>query len=817
MRFFASVLTAVLLSCLAVDAAEKPARLDVYPATAELDGRTDRQRFVVQAVYPAGITRDVTRHAQISFADPKYASVKGAILAPLADGKTTMTISFDGKTAKLPVSVANSGVRRPVSFRLDVMPTFMRAGCNTGACHGSARGQDGFHLSLFGYDPEGDYHRLTREMVGRRINVAMPEHSLLLEKAIGAVNHTGGEMITTDSRHYKTLLEWIRTGAKDDKADMPEATGIKLMPEKILLRENAEKPAKHSTTVLATYSDGSTRDITHLAVFLSNNEGTAQINEHGMITAGVSGEAYAFARFDKFTVGSEVVVLPNRPFTWPKLAEHNYIDKHVFNKLKRLQILPSELCTDQEFLRRAYLDIIGSLPSVETYNAFIKDSNPGKRAALIDELLARDEHDDLWAMKWGELLQIATGRQQPRSTRPRKGVWGYHEHIRKSMGEDKPVDKLVRELITAGGSNISSPLANFYTASDRLEPLKIAENVAQQFMGIRIQCAQCHNHPFDRWTMDDYYSFTGFFEGINYKSGAGAFEAYVQYDKNKIGSKHPVYKKNMPLQYLGGEQVDIQKKDPRPQLAEWMTSPENTLFAENFANRTWAHFFGRGIVEPVDDIRITNPPANRELLDALAAKLVEYDYNMKRLIKDITMSRTYQLSSRTNESNKNDVSHFAYGAVRRLQAEVLIDSISSATETTAQFTGYPARYRATQLFQGGGSDYFLTTFGSSRRQSVCACEVKKDATLSQALELINGSYLERAFRTSPVIAKMLGKKQPPEAIVTELYIRTLTRKPTDGELQTMLKLIGGKNKADRTAYEDVLWSLVNSTEFSFNH
>jgi hypothetical protein len=788
--------------------------LRVFPERITLDGKTDRQHLVAQTLHAHGITKDRSTEATITFANPKLLKQDGHLLRPLADGETTLTIAIDGHSQNIPVSIKNAGAARPISFVLDVQPTFMRAGCNTGACHGSARGQDGFHLSLFGYDPDGDYHRLTREMVGRRIDLAYPARSLLLEKSIGAVNHTGGELFTKDSEYYSIILEWIKAGAKKDKADLPTVTGITLSPDNFVFRQ-AKDAATHQAMLVASYSDGSQRDVTHLAVFSSNNEVTCAISDDGLITAGNPGSAFLFARFDKFTVGAEAIILPDREFKWPDVPENNYIDTLVNDKLKKLQILPSDLCSDQEFLRRAHLDLVGRLPNPEEYRAFIADENPQKRAALIDRLLEDEGFVDIWTMKWGELLQIAEGRQAGNTTRPRKAVFKYYNYMREHVAKNTPIDELVRKLMTGTGSNLQTPEANFYTSGESITSQKLSENVAQQFMGVRIQCAQCHNHPFDRWTMDDYYAFTGFFEGISHKSAPDARERFVRFN-GKIGSTHPVYKKTVPVKFLGGDAPDVGKKDPRPIVAEWMVSKENTMFAENFANRAWAHFLGRGVVEPVDDIRISNPPVNKELYEELGRKLVEYKYDIKKLIRDITNSRTYQLSSRTNETNTLDDIHFSHGAVRRVQAEIMMDAIGQATERPTQVSGYPLGLRATQLFQGGYNDAFLKTFGAASRDTICACEVKKEPTLAQALELINGSYISARVNASDVVKSLIAEKRSPEEIISTLYVRCLSREPTPKELKAMRELVGDK-ASDVAAYNDVFWSLLNSTEFAFNH
>jgi|GEM_PF-92876 len=797
-------------------APERPVELRLLPSQATLDGALAKQALVVQAVYADGRTDDVTTKAKLSFAKKSVARLDGRHLRPAGNGTTTLKAAFAGQKAASEITVKRAKEKRELSYRLDVAPVFMRAGCNTGACHGSARGQDGFMISLFGYDPAGDYHRLTRELVGRRIDVAVPEKSLLLEKATGAVTHTGGDLFDADSEYYATLRNWIAAGAKDDAAETAEAVSIELLPAKIIFSEApGAKDPMHNTVVLANYSDGSQRDITHLAVYLSNNESTAAIDEHGTVTAGKSGSAYIFARFDKFTVGSEVIVLPNNAeYKWPNPEAVNFIDKAVFDKLEKLQIAPSDLCTDEEFLRRVSLDLVGSVPTAEDYEAFMADRSPDKRTALIDRLLEEEAFADLWSMKWGEMLQIAVGRQQGNSSRTPKAVYNYSRWVAERVAANAPADEMVHALVTGSGSNLHTPASNYYTSSERIDAKKRAENFAQQFLGTRIQCAQCHNHPFDRWTMDDYYGFTSFFEGIALKSGADAREFYVSYNARMQSSEHPVGKRKMSPKFLGGEAPDTAGKDPRTALADWIVSSD--AFSQSMANRVWAHFFGRGVVEPVDDIRISNPPSNKELFEALGQKLADYDFDMKKLIRDICLSRTYQLSSKTNASNYLDDSQFSHAAVRRLQAEILADSLHTVTGITPNYSGGRPGERATQMYQGGGRDTFLKTFGTSTRASVCDCEVNKEATLSQALTLINGSIIDSRIRGSQIANGMLKAKKSPAEIVEALYIRTLTRKPTAKESKRMLELIG-EDTASRYAYDDVLWSLLNSTEFSFNH
>ena len=712
---------------------------------------------------------------------------------------------------------AVSEPQRPVSFRLDVMPVFFRAGCNSGGCHGAALGKDGFHLSLFGYDPAGDYYRLTQQMVGRRIDLAAPEQSLLVLKATGAVPHSGGRRFKTDSANYDALLRWIQSGAPDDTAKVPQVTGISLVPDKVVF---SGKQTQRPLQVIAKYSDGTTRPVNDLALYLTNNKSTADIDDHGVVTAGKKGDTFVFARFSKFTTGAEIIVLPNdKNFKWPKVAPNNYIDELVDAKLKYLRILPSQLATDEQFLRRVYLDLTGLLPTSAEYWTFMQSPDRDKRAKLVDALLERDEFADLWTAKWAETLKIVTGGNSAFGT-DRKAAYSYYEWIREQMRRDAPLDQFVRAQLTASGSNLHDPAVNLYTMipQGQYDPKAVALDIAQVFTGVRIQCAQCHNHPFDRWTQDDFYGFVSFFTGVKRKTESESREFYIWDDPNAPPAKHLLDDHPVPAKFLGGSEPDVKGKDPREALAEWLTAKNNPFFAQNLANRIWAHFSGRGIIEPVDDVRISNPPSNRELLEELSRRLVDYQFDMKRLIRDICASRTYQRSSVANASNRDDDTQFSHARLRRLRADLLLDAISSVTDSASAFNNYPAGFRAVELFEGGArtNNYFLKTFGLANRDAVNASQTHLEPTLAQALHLINGDTIEGKVARSQVVANLLKEKQSPDTIIVELYIRVLSRKPSEAEMKRLLSLVAEK-PLDRQGYDDIFWALLNSSEFEFNH
>ena len=708
-----------------------------------------------------------------------------------------------------------------VSFRRDVMPVLFRAGCNQGTCHGSSRGKDGFRLSLFGFDPQGDYFRLVEDMAARRINLAVPEQSLMLLKATGSVPHSGGQRFTADSPYYRTLKQWIEAGATPDVADVARPVEITLSPESLLF--NGSKDSAQ-TKVTARYSDGTTRDVTHLALFFSNNPDTVTIDTAGRVVPGQRGDTFVFARFDRFTIGSEVIVLPtDSQYEWSNPPVHNFIDAAVYDRLQKLHVLPSRLADDSSFLRRVYLDLSGRPPTVDEYNSFMNSERD--RNVLIDRLLASEDFADVWAGLWGEAVRLKGGGYTPTAT-DMKAAEAYYQWIRQQFLDNRPLDEFVREQITATGSNLTHGPSNLYTMlvhDVRFKPKNFAADFAQLFTGVQIQCAECHNHPFDRWTMDDYYGFVSFFTGIKRKRGAEPREFYIYNDLAGAPSRHLVDGRPMSATVLGGSEPADPEQDGRVVLANWLTSADNELFSRNLANRIWAHFFGRGLVEPVDDMRISNPPTNKPLLDALAKRLVDSGFDLRALVRDICRSRVYQLSVEPNETNGQDTRQFSRSRLRRLRADVLLDTVTTATGWKRGYAYFPLGTKAIQHYpitpgDTTGStfgDPFFETFGRSPRASVCACETKSEPTLSQTLHMIVGDTT-RASVGSGLITQLIAADRTPVQIIEELYIRCLTRKPSDQERAGMLELVGDQRK-DRAVYEDILWSLLNSTEFAFNH
>jgi hypothetical protein len=796
---------ALIISSTVISAAELT-EIIAYPSDIGLYNARDRQTITVQALFADGVTRDVTAEATITVTDKNLIKLEGTTLTPTADGETTVSVVFGGKTLSLPAVVKDSTVTPELSFKLDIMPIFMKTNCNTGSCHGAASGRDGFRLSLFGFDHVGDYQRVTREIGNRRINLAFPHESLMLSKSTGSVPHTGGTRFRKGDPLYNLMHEWIDAGAVADKADIPTCTKIEVYPNSAVLDGEG---ATQKVTVRAFYSDGTNRDVSHLAFFLSSNENSAIIEQDGIVTAQNRGEAFVMARFDTHTVGTNIIVLPKGlDFTWKEVPENNYVDTLLHEKFKKLRIIPSELCSDEEFLRRATLDITGRVPTVDEYNAFLADADPKKRDKLVDDLLGRKEFVELWVMKWAELLTIRTTNQISY-----KSMLLYYTWLQDKIANNVPMNVMVQDLLASNGGTFANAATNYY--QNERDTLKVAENVAQVFMGMRIQCAQCHNHPFDRWTMDDYYSFAAFFSQIGRKTAEDPREIIV-FNSGSGVVRHPVGNRVMEPKFLGGETPDVKGKDRRQIMADWLASSENPYFARNLSNIVWAHFFGQGIINEVDDVRVSNPPVNVALLDTLASKFTEYNYDFKKIVRDICTSRAYQLSTGTNETNKKDSRNFSHASLRRMRAEIMLDAITQITSTSNKFPGLPSGARAVQIANGNTSTYFLTTFGRAKRETVCACEVKMEPNLSQALHMLNGDTVNAKIQQGKLIPTRLGEEVPVPQILEELYIRCLCRKPTEKELTNLMEIISQEENKQQ-ALEDTFWALLNSREFLFNH
>jgi len=800
------VLTALCGLCVGQGSSENSAKLIVYPPTVSLTDATDWQRLLILEQQPDGSTHDVTESASVACSNPQIAKVEDGIVQPLADGTCDLTVTVGTHTQQLAVRVTNAEAVPELSFRADVLSVLTKAGCNSGKCHGAASGKDGFRLSLYGFDPAGDHYRLTRELPGRRISVTSPTDCLLISKALGNVDHTGGQLIVEDSPEYHTLITWMERGAPADPSHLPVPTGIRVYPEEAVF---ADQGQSQSLIVMASFSDGSDRDVTDRAVFLSNNDASASVTADGMVTSNGRGSAFIMARFDQFTEGCAIIVRPGTPYEAPQWPSKNFVDELVQARWRDLHLLPSEVCSDEVFLRRAYIDLIGLLPTTDERNAFVADADPAKREKLINELLNRPEFLDMWVMKWAEMLQI----RSINGVSP-KGLMLYDRWLRDRVHSGMTIDQIVRELIPATGGTFDNPATSYYQTETT--PQLLAENMAQAFLGTRIQCAQCHNHPFDRWTMNDYYGFAAFFSQVGYKQAQDPREIMI-FNAATGNLKHPVDDRPVVPTFLGMGAPEIPPNaDYREVLANWLASDHNPAFARNLANIIWAQFLGVGIVDPVDDIRVSNPPSNPRLLEALAVRLQESDYDIRPLIRDICTSHVYQLSTTRNDSNRLDERHFSHGRVRRMRAEVLLDCLNQVTETTVEFRGLPSGSRAIQVADGNTPNYFLTTFGRASRATACSCEVKTSPTLSQALHLLNGESTSGKIAEGRVIDRLLEQDSDPLFVAVQLYERCLSRQPTPAESEAIAAQLAASSDV-KESLTDLFWALLNSNEFVFNH
>jgi len=725
--------------------------------------------------------------------------------------------------ASLLVPVSAVPANDEVSFTNDVMAVLSKAGCNAGVCHGNQNGKGGFKLSLRGQDPLHDFAALTRDQSGRRANAQQPDRSLILLKPTMQVAHEGGRRFDLDSPEYRILLRWIERGTPGDDGELPELEQLHVTPTESILIDPVQEVALR---VNAEFSDGSRRNVSRLAVYEPDNQ-IVEISPDGVVAGLQSGETTITVRYLDRQVPVRLAFVPARPdFVWTAPSPANVVDEHVFSKLQALRINPSPVCSDDAFLRRAHLDLLGAIPTSEESRRFIVDGAPDKRARLIDDLLQRPEFADFWALKWSDLLR------NEEKTLDRKGVQNFHAWIRRSIASGKPLDRFVAELVASRGSTYTHPPANYYRAMRT--PLTRAESTAQLFLGIRLQCAKCHNHPFDRWTQDDYYGWANLFARIEYKILDN--RRRDRNDKHEFDGEQVVYvarsgditnpRTGRPQtpQFLGADAERFEPDiDRLEQLADWLTSEHNELFARSQANRIWFHLMGRGIVHPIDDFRATNPPVNPDLLDALMDEFVKSRFDLRQLIRLIMNSQTYQLSSVPNATNRDDETNFSHPTIRRLSAEQLIDSLSQATGVATTFNGYPPGVRASQIAgvravrrrdgRPAPADRFLKVFGKPERLQTCECERSTETTLSQAFRLISGPMLNDMLTDAGNrLSALLDSERGDGEIVTELYWATLSREPNQAELGALGDSLAQASDK-RSALEDIAWSLLNSQEF----
>lgn len=810
-RFFSVATLLVALAATGARGAETASKAVILPAQIRLNSPEARQRIVVQRQDAEGQYLDQVVGAKLTSSDESIVRVEQGVAIPVANGKAEIR----SDQASVPVEV--SGMDKPFqwSFRNHVESVLSKTGCNGGACHGARAGQKGFRLTLFGFDLEADHAYLTRHALGRRILPEDPGRSLLLLKPTGVVPHKGGVRFEPDSLEYRVLAEWIAAGAPGPKKDDPLIERIEVLPP--LSRQSLGKTQQ--MLVMAHFHDGSVEDVTRWAKYTSTNTAVASVDSDGQLNIVGSGDGAIKVWYLNLSALAFVSVpfkteVPAERFA--KFERRNFIDEQVIAKLQSLNLPPSPRCDDATFLRRAHLDTIGTLPTVQEARDFLADSRSDKRERLIDALLARPEFVDYWSYKWSDLLLVSGQKLRPQA------VKAYYGWIRDHVAKNTPWDEFARQVVTASGSTHENGAANFYALHQ--DPEDTAETVAQAFMGLSINCAKCHNHPLEKWTNDQYYGFANMFSRVRAKGWGGDTRSgdglRVVYSDTQGELLQPSKGRPQPPRPLDGEALPFEAtEDRRVPLAKWLTEPSNPYFARAIANRVWANYFGVGLVEKVDDMRVTNPASNEALLQAAADYVVANGYDLKRLMREILCSSTYQCSSDPLPENKPDERYYTHYYPKRLKAEILLDGVSQVSGAATQFKDQPAGSRALQLADTAVESYFLQAFGRPDRLITCDCERSDEPSMTQVLHLYNGDTLNQKLAAKDnAIDKLLAAKAPPEQIVEELYLGALSRFPTDDERHRLAEVIASAPEDERrTAIEDLYWSVLSSREFLFNH
>lgn len=785
-----------------------PVALRITPASIRLSGKYATQAVCVTAVSRAGEETDVTAKAVLAFAKPWARVDAQAIVAPVRDGKTALVARFGGREVRVPVEVQGAAQARELQFTRDIQPILTKTGCNQGACHGRAAGQHGFRLSLLGWDAEGDFAAVAHEAGSRRISRSDPAHSLLLMKATNAQPHAGGTRLRPGTREYAVLADWISQGAPFGPEDGPQVTDLRVWPASRIAR----KGSVQRLLVTARYSDHTEQDVTAQSLYLSNDPSIAGVDEAGVVKVErEGGEAPVMVRYAGLAGMSRFVApRPTGKTPYPTVPVTNPIDAAVFGKLKTLNILPSRLTSDNEFLRRASLDATGKLPTPDEIRAFVADTAPDKRAKKIDALLDSAAYADWWALKWGDVLQVRTYYDSEAKLSLPFAQW-----LHQSVSDNMPIDRMAASVIEAAGSIRQHGPVDYYQRLDNtgLSRDTFMVQLSQAFLGVRIRCAQCHHHPYDRWGQDDYWGMASFFQRLQVQN-----QNWVGIRGEIDLARNPRTGKQLKPTPLGGAPVEPDvNQDPRVQLGDWLSQPDNPFFSRAVVNRVWEQFFGRGLVDPVDDLRATNPASHPELLDGLAKQFVARGFDQKRLIREIMNSRAYQLASETNATNEGDLVFLSHARARRLPAEALLDAITDATEVPQQFRA-PYGTRAVQLPDPAHGTEFLTLFGRPSRDTPCECDRKNDSSIPIALHLMNGDTVANKLGDGKGrITRLLQAKAPDDAILDELFLATLSRLPTAAERTAALEALGKvKPEARKEVLEDILWALINSKEFMFN-
>lgn len=809
--------------------------LAVQPPVIELHGREATQRLAVLTTNERGEVTGSGAREDLVFvsSDPAVAVVRDGAVRPVGNGTATITVMIPGeRDATAEVRVTGYESDHAWSFRNHVLPVLSRAGCNMGACHGALAGKGGFRLSLRGYDPERDYHTITREARGRRIEPSDPGRSLLLTKGTTALKHTGGKRITPRSRDYRIIAEWITAGAPAPGDDDARLERLEIFPELSTLQPGDSLPL----VVRARYTGGREEDVTRWARFSSSNEAVATVADDGTVTVVGHGEGAVTAWFSAQIVIARVSApypneLPEEVFAGA--PRRNLVDDLVLSQLRRLNLAPSPRSDDATFLRRVHLDVTGALPSPEQTRAFLADRSPEKRDRVIEELLASDAYVDYWSYRWSDVFLVNGRRLRP------EAVKAYYGFIRGNVAANTPWDEFARRIVTAKGSSVEEGATNFYAVHQ--DPETMAENVSQAFLSLSLNCAKCHDHPLEKWTNDQYYAFANLFSRVRAKgwggdarSGDGVRTVWVEPRGDLI---QPRTGKPQPPAPLDAEPLDgSDPADRREALARWLTSPDNEFFSRSIANRVWANFFGIGLVEPVDDLRASNPASNEPLLAALAEHLAGNGFDLKELMRLILRSETYQRSSEVLASNRDEDRFFSRAYPRRLMSEVLHDAVADVTGVPSVFGAveltdgstqatkfYPAGTRALQLYDSAVQNYFLDAFGRNEREISCECERSNQPSLVQVLHISNGQTMnDKLAEFGSVADRLLGMAQGRDdgdrAIVAEAYLLCLSRLPAADERERFRTMLAeAPISAKREVVEDLLWALMSSREFLFQH
>jgi Protein of unknown function (DUF1553)/Protein of unknown function (DUF1549) len=785
-----------------------PASLSLEPSKFELRGHRASLQLVATGQYEANRVLDLTAYVKYTSSNPKIARVEGSLVIPVADGSATITAKIGDRQATTAVVVTAMEKPQFVSFKNETLPALTKAGCNMGACHGSPSGKAGFRLSLRGFDPPLDVNTLRTEYFNRRTNIMDPAQSLILKKPLMEVAHGGGRRLHKEDASYHVLFDWISEGLRLDAADAPELVKIELSPTHRVFHALG---TRQQLRVNGYYSDGTVRDLTPLAVFSSSNESVATVSANGLVEKTGRGETAILARLlDKMSSAYMTFLEDVKGFVWTNPSGNNFVDKLVFEKLKQLQILPSEVCSDEEFIRRAYLDATGRLPHPDESLAFLNAKSADKRAKLVDELVDSPDAAEFWTLKWCDILRANSKKLEP------TGVRKFHRWVYESVLADKPLDQFARELLTARGSVFENPAANYWRASR--DPQDATETTAQLFLGIRIQCAKCHNHPFERWSQDNYYGIAAAFARVGRKTGGNAKDEEVVFAENSGEIQQPRTGQTMKVHLLLKGDVKVPDNvDRREVFAKWLTDPANPFFAKTCVNRIWGQLMGRGIVDPVDDFRDSNPPSNAPLLDELTHQFVQHGDSAKWVIRTIMNSRVYQLSSRKNDFNKDDEIYFSHANTRMLTAEQLLDGICAVTGVPEAYAGQPKGTRAVDLPDPPTDNYFLKIFGQPQREMSCQCERSTESNLSQALQMINGPVVHNKLRDeSGRIPQMLKSGKTDDNIIQSLYLTALSRLPAAEEVSASKAHIA-RSSDRRQALEDIGWAILNCKEFLFQH